>query len=1316
MLKEEVEIYDSIKIYLNNGNEIEGKLEKIGDNYIVISTSKTKKTIFDKLLGGWEIITNKTNNKSVDKIKASVTNSIEEGDIHKKKLKENDINIQIKQQDSYSLEKSNSKQKEKELKKKLKSEAKKNKTTKTFNSFEDWRDQLIKPIKEEQNQKMIPANGMIIKYSKDRESGYVQDKNEREFYFNKNSIIDKNLIVDLNKINSLVEQFSLKKPILFTIFQNPQKPSANYLTYPKKISQLLEESKELEILNRLEPAKALLNYIISNFPDNVSASDNLKKLNTKKNKYKKYPTVYEYDNFKKAKKYKDKKDYKNAIKYFKMALDNDEKIESCIKDLAITYLEMEEHEIGYTFLKDNLNKLPENITTYNFLENYFFAMEDYDNAIKYIDIIIENTAFQNKTKHLELITKKALCYIHLQEYALAKDILKKEKANDKISKLLDKIVQAEKSGDFEEVTNIMKNLDITSFTGGLSNFISNILENYSDYHGIRPKVVEKEEFNNSTLKEIKRIIESAGKARPRERAKYLLTEAKLLQLLHPENESYLKSILARYCNAMALNHISDNNMDIARFYYIEAFKLEDSWDSLNRQVALYFLTFIDSSSGILNNSSPAFDETIEKVLIDNNEIIWNGLLNIFIWNKTISSKLIKRIFNNIRFKKNAVMYLNKIDTDLNNDISYESFVNKWNIAIEKRKREMDKLSASLNGIKKIKNLEQLTDQLLNNILSFKAQWLTKKDIYRIDIVSKDILENLKIYLIQKTFDDKERLHNIIISQINQLINAIEGTPTQFSYENLISLLKKISKLLKIHFDKVQEVSSPKINVEIINDLTVVNKNRIVTIQLSISNSKECSPISELNITVDNTPDIKFINKNTHHPEAIKGGDKNIVKLSIEVSERIIKDKATTLLIDYNYKNRLQEEIVSDTENLSLRLYSEQDFEPLENVYAAIADSGPVIDKTMFYGRDIFIDNIVNSLLQNNSKCVIIYGQKRSGKSSVLYHLRKKIDESSKAFCINFSLGEIIEGLNSASFYYKIISEIEDVFEDSKIELNKYNEFSWPSFELLSKNPSIVFIETIKKIKKIISEKTELKVRKFILLIDEFTYLYTAILKGTISDSFMKVWKSLIEKNLFSAVLIGQDVMPKFKKRYSNEFGVSEDRRLTYLADEDARKLIEQPIWDKNTNKSRFLGNAVDSIIDYTSTNPYYIQIFCARIVDYMNKRKLISITEADIEEIADSFITGGQSLTDDKFDNLLTAGDADVEAISPQNTTNILRQIAVGSKNIGGCSRDSIELNEDKEYVDKILNDLIKREVISMPQKKYYKIQVRLFKEWLMKN
>jgi hypothetical protein len=83
--------------------------------------------------------------------------------------------------------------------------------------------------------------------------------------------------------------------------------------------------------------------------------------------------------------------------------------------------------------------------------------------------------------------------------------------------------------------------------------------------------------------------------------------------------------------------------------------------------------------------------------------------------------------------------------------------------------------------------------------------------------------------------------------------------------------------------------------------------------------------------------------------------------------------------------------------------------------------------------------------------------------------------------------------------------------------------------------------------------------RVVLLIDEFTYLFEYIKESIIESSFMRQWKALLELGLFSAVVIGQDSMPKFKQAFPNEFGVTHDERISYLSNEAATDLAQNPI-------------------------------------------------------------------------------------------------------------------------------------------------------------
>jgi hypothetical protein len=1006
-----------------------------------------------------------------------------------------------------------------------------------------------------------------------------------------------------------------------------------------------------------------------------------------------------YGSYAKAKTAKDKKDYEMAIKYFKIALEHNEKIESTIKDLSVTYYENGEVEKSRELLAEYENKLSRNLTTYNFLENHYFAIGEYRKALPYIDILLKEA---NPNRKILLYGKKASCYIKLNDKNQAKillsNILKIQPDNSYAKRLLEEI----------EINSLNIQIDIASFGGGLSQFIENTLKNYDEYSGVPPKVVESQDFQQGTLKEVRRIIKEAGRARPKERASYLLTEAKLMERLEPNKE--IRSTLAKYCNAMSQNHIFENSpKEVIRFYYLEAFSLEEKLDSVLPQVSFYLLTYIKNHTELLNMNHPSIDETLDMLFNSDIKVFWDSIIDMFISNDTIAKHLIKKFYDNKLFLNKTLVFIK-----LQNNISFDEFTKKIDTIRQDKQRDYNDWLIRIKSLVKLNSIDEISSQLEKTLEELTSKWLFQLDKQRLNTI-KEIRQMFDDYLKQKTFDDRERLKNYLFNKINDLVDEIEKRPTKFSYEGYKPLVENIEKLIRTHFDNVLKASTPEVTLTLLEELSVVHEDNSVSLQISITNSAKSSPISNIKIEIREGNGVKYIDGETELNESIRGGSDRILKFNINVSKEVADNLATDIEIHLSYNSRESSEPSLKTFRLPLRLYTSDDFQKIENVYAPIADGGPVQDKNMFFGRDEYINNIINSLITNNSKSIIIYGQKRSGKSSVLYHLKDKLKDEEKAFCIDFSMGDIIDNLSLTTFYYKILSQIEEELEVLDFEDKETPKFNKPSIETLEKYSTTIFNETLKEFKKSLLQTESWRDKKLIILIDEFTYIYTSISKKELSSNFMKTWKAFIEKNIFSAVLVGQDVTLKFKSQYPNEFGVTEDKRLTYLSQDDTKELIEKPIWNKERDSSRYIGNAISKIVDYTACSPYYLQMFCARIVDYMNRKKAISVTEADIEEIAKTFIEGDTSLTEDKFDNLLTGGDADLETFDIKIVKEVLKQIAKES-NTGSCLRDNIQIkNVDIAQIDNIIDDLKRREVISQKDK-YLNIKVGLFAKWLLKH
>jgi cold shock CspA family protein len=1215
-------------------------------------------------------------------------------------------------------------------KKNEKSKKKESKKPQTIgNSFEAL-SFLVSNDHKKENQRVVPACGEIRALIIDRAFGFIKDaKSSKDIFFLFSNIIEDNLRNNLRN----------NTPVVYSVSENEKGFVAIGIHKPGKIEDLLKLSQKLLEGGEFKNCLSVINHILTEYPNNYSADK--MRIEVKKH----IPTFTHLSKdlglYAQAKKCQNDKEYDKAIELYLKCIDKGIKKESAIKDLGMLYVQLSKSEDvdredirlrAVNFMNKYVHYLPTITSTYFYLENFYYSVKDFENFFKIISQLLDDESIlRDKNRHSTYLLKKAAALIQVgnKEAALnaideALEILPNNPGAIKLKDIIENPMEGE---SLEEIISATK---FDTWTSGFSPFIENTLNEYQEYFGVPPKVMESGDFTEETLNGIKSLVSKAGRSRPKERARYLLTEGKLIRDIDPERVMELRSVMARYCNAMALNHISDNSpMDVVRFYYNEAFSLEEKYDATSQQVSYYLLSLCLNYTELLNATSQniSVDTALNKIANGGLDLKkWENVLSMLLYNREISAQIISKLYRNKNLKDESFKALKFFGINNIDEINtQENFASVWNAARDKRLGDIRKLIIAINALGENISLEEIGTRLYE-LRDYRYEWVCALDLSRFNNIINNIVPAIDLYIKSSGFRNKESNYNNANAQLCQLIEEISNLPSKLSYEAILPLMSKVKVQLKDSFNDVVKMSEPRIKIILLSSETVIHEDNIVSIQVEVSNHKDSSPIKNVCVEVIPDHDINFLKESINNTlyNAIEGGEESIFKLKIQVSQKIITNKATSINIICKYSNGGKEK--SSQVQLSLKLYSSDEYRPINNPYAPVADGGPVpVDSNMFFGRDEFISNVAKSIIESEAKQVIIYGQKRCGKSSVLIHLKSKLQGTGKAFCVFFSLGDIIQNLSESSFYHKILSAIQDELDDMSFrgftDLPQVNFPSATSFRNEdTDNPLNTFIKYMTLFKRACLKIPGWENKKLVVMIDEFTYLYTEIKKNVISNSIMKQWKAVTqnERAKFSVVLVGQDVVPSFKKEdYArNAFGVIQDIRLTYLSDAPARELIEKPILDENGN-TRYIGNAVSRIIDYTSRNPYYIQIFCARLVDYMNSNKSIMVTEADVNEVAKSFVNGDQALEEDKFDNLIRAGETeDFQEYPEEEILAILRQISINSKNIGYCSIDDIDVLSNREREKQILKHLVDREVLEQKGDNNYKIQVKLFQEWLLNH
>ena len=377
----------------------------------------------------------------------------------------------------------------------------------------------------------------------------------------------------------------------------------------------------------------------------------------------------------------------------------------------------------------------------------------------------------------------------------------------------------------------------------------------------------------------------------------------------------------------------------------------------------------------------------------------------------------------------------------------------------------------------------------------------------------------------------------------------------------------------------------------------------------------------------------------------------------------------------------------------------------------------------FYGRQAYIKKVVSVFSDTkNSPHFFIYGQKRSGKTSVLAQIKKQLEERVPSAIIvkadflgldprsdndiyHLLLKRILQAVGTLNRKAKITGK-RDLLDAELLEIPPKEDMD---YDLLRSR--------LEELTEAMSETRGWKDSRLILFIDEFTTAYEWFLSGRISIEFMPKWKSLQADGLFGAVLVGQDVLHQFMNAIDgpNAFEILDKERLNYLEPEDAKRLITETIENLSQRKDVFVGNALERILYYTASSAFYTKWVCNRLIDYMNARRLNKATEADVDAVVwRAMRTIQPTELRAKFDPLIFPGIKSEKEyrFNRKQTMNVLDIVADEELRnpVRGCRKMDL-MARSGEPNDDIIKDLVERGVLD-DNHDYYKIKLKLYIVW----
>jgi len=418
--------------------------------------------------------------------------------------------------------------------------------------------------------------------------------------------------------------------------------------------------------------------------------------------------------------------------------------------------------------------------------------------------------------------------------------------------------------------------------------------------------------------------------------------------------------------------------------------------------------------------------------------------------------------------------------------------------------------------------------------------------------------------------------------------------------------------------------------------------------------------------------------------------------------------------------------------------------PLQNPFVT---GPPVVDRILFKGRDKMIAELA-AVISNPAQAgsIVLFGQKRSGKTSILINLGSYLEQATPKLVIPIridiakTLSDLpqVTGDDNGLLMERATARLLLAFcgdiEEKCRTLNRQGDWNiqvetMTMEELMREpGPGIQFSRYLRRFKENNPHY------RLLLMLDEFTALMERIDASVIDGAVMRLFKALIDEQLLSFVICGQNEVLPAVKRYANQLAASRVHQIDYLTEKDAADLIRDPIRLPDGSDRFYTGHEVKAIFALTSGNPYYTQIFGSRLVSYLNEQGSERITMADVPRVSATLTEGPDKLDATAFDNLYRyksepdeARDAIVEGllvhlIAYETTSkDYVQAAALYAQLKEFVTEDEFataleRLERNQTIVEEFHDTARQRGQQSVRRPRNFRLRVDLFRRWLLAN
>jgi hypothetical protein len=388
---------------------------------------------------------------------------------------------------------------------------------------------------------------------------------------------------------------------------------------------------------------------------------------------------------------------------------------------------------------------------------------------------------------------------------------------------------------------------------------------------------------------------------------------------------------------------------------------------------------------------------------------------------------------------------------------------------------------------------------------------------------------------------------------------------------------------------------------------------------------------------------------------------------------------------------------------------------------------PLKTDHLFVGRqDVFayIKEHLFGAYQNN--VIVLHGQRRTGKTSILYRLKKVMSDTHIAVLVDMQ-GKAARG--TVDFFYSLADDIVYTLEDQGItvDLPPRADFAdSPEFFFRSR-----FLRSVYEVLPPVMLEArvpagdsnrepempdredavgeQLAVKKHLLLMfDEFEELQKRVEDGKLDAEVFPFLRNLMQhEESLDFIFAGTHKLEELGAEYwSILFNIASYKKITFLSHDDAQRLIVEPV----KPHLEYDPLAIERIIGVTGGHPYFTQVVCHELVSYHNETQRSYLTANDVTQVLDRIVERGEA----HFKFIWAESAANERAVLLALSDVLETAETASADDVRGqldkCANCPTDINVPQVLERLEMGDILTR---SGPRSNLYRFKIDLIRRWI---